>query len=108
MMQALDLETPLRSSDGMGGYDLGWKRLGRLWASMKASPAQEASGEIGARALVRWRFIVPAARHGDPRRPAPGQRLVMGSRIFLIETVSEQGSAGRELVLMVHEEEGRA
>lgn len=107
MMQALDLETPSRSSDGMGGHILTWKKLGRLWARMKASPAQETTGDIGARALVRWQFVIPAARHGDPRRPVPGQRFVMGERKFLIETVSEQGGAGRELVLVAHEEEGR-
>lgn len=107
MRQALYLEAPIRSDDGMGGHIARWQRLGRIWAQMKAVPSQEASGEIGARAVTRWQFVVPATRHGDPRRPAPGQRLVMGGRVFPVETVSERGAAGRELVVMTHEEEGR-
>lgn len=107
MKQALDLETPDRVADGMGGHRVEWRRLGTLWAVMKALPAGEGRGEVGIETRVRWRLEVPGARAGDPRRPRPGQRLCMGARVFAIEAVAEADPAGRQLIVIASEEEGR-
>lgn len=107
MKQALDLETPDRVPDDMGGHRVVWRLLGRLWAVMEASPAREVRGEVATESPVRWRITVPGAPAGDPRRPRPGQRLRMGARIFAIEAVSEADLLGRQLRVWAREEEGR-
>lgn len=103
----MDLETPDRLADGMGGYRVAWRRLGTLWAGLAAQPARAEPGAAGAQARVRWRITVPGARAGDPRRPLPGQRLRMGDRIFAIEAVAEADPSGRGLVVWASEREGR-
>lgn len=108
MRHPLILETPERLPDGMGGHRTQWRVLGTLWAHMQAASAREARGEVGASALARWRLVVPGARAGDPRRPRPGQRLRMGSRLFTVEAVVEADGAGRRLTVWTREEEGRA
>ncbi len=107
MRHPLDLENPDRVADGMGGYRVAWRRLGTLWGALSAQPARSERGEVGAQARVRWKIVVPGARAGDPRRPHPGQRLVMGARVFAIEAVAEADAAGRDLVVWASEQEGR-
>lgn len=107
MKHPFDLENPDRAADGMGGHIVNWRRLGTLWAELSAQPARAERGEIGAKARVRWRMTVPGVRVGDPRRPHPGQRLRMGSRVFAIEAVAEADPAGRDLTVWASEQEGR-
>ena len=101
----LALEGPARQDDGMGGYRMEWRRLGWLWAEMKAQAGQERGAEVGPQSVVPWRITVRAARAGDPRRPASGQRLRMGSRLFLIEAVAERDPQGLWLTCFAREEE---
>ena len=106
MRHPLDLENPDRVADGMGGHRVTWRRLGTLWGALSAQPAGPRRGAVAAQAVVRWRIVVPGARHGDPRRPHPGQRLCMGARVFAIEAVAEGDPAGRDLVIWASEQEG--
>lgn len=106
MRHPVELETPERLADGMGGHSVAWRRLGTLWAELSAQPARAERGDVGAQARVRWKIVVPGARAGDPRRPHPGQRLRMGARVFAIEAVAETGPAGRDLVVWASEREG--
>lgn len=101
----LELEGSVRESDGMGGYRLVWRRIGSLWADMKSQAGQERGAEVGPESVVSWRITVRGARLGDPRRPAAGQRLRMGQRLFLIEAVAERDSAGQWLTCFAREEE---
>lgn len=107
MRHSFDLENPDRLPDGMGGYVVQWRRLGTLWAEVKAQSGRAERGEVATQARVRWRLVVPGVRVGDPRRPHPGQRLRMGARLFTIEAVAEVDPMGRDLMIWASEQEGR-
>lgn len=100
----LVLETPERVSDGMGGYRLDWRPLGQLWAGMRAGAGGEKFAEVGAKSVVTWRITVRAALSGDPRRPRAEQRFRMGTRLFRIASVAEEGAEGRYLTCIATEE----
>ncbi len=101
----LDLEGSARQDDGMGGYRTVWRRIGTLWAEMKAGAGQERGAEVGPESVVSWRITVRGARAGDPRRPAAGQRLRMGRRLFAIEAVAERDPGGQWLTCFAREED---
>lgn len=103
----LVLEAPERVADGLGGHVLNWVARGTLWAAMDASAGREARGEVGAVSVVTWKITLRAFPAGDPRRPAPGERLRLGARLFRIEAVAEQGTAGRWLICHAREEGSR-
>lgn len=100
----LELEASARQDDGMGGYRTVWQRIGSLWAEMKAQAGQERGAEVGPESVVSWRITVRGARVGDPRRPAAGQRLRMGQRLFAIEAVAERDGQGLWLTCFAREE----
>ena len=102
--QRLTLEAPVRQADGIGGQATVWRPLGTVWAEMRASAGREARGEVGAVSVVTWRITARAVPPGDPRRPAAGERLRLGGRLFRIEAVAEEGAAGRWLVCHAREE----
>ena len=101
----LDLERSDRQGDGMGGYRIVWQRIGSLWAEMKAGAGKERGAEVGPESVVSWRITVRGAKAGDPRRPAAGQRLRMGQRLFVIEAVAERDPGGRWLTCFAREED---
>lgn len=101
----LSLETPERQGDGMGGHAVIWRQLGWLWAEMDAGSGRERFAEVGPESVVAWRITVRGAPVGDPRRPAAGQRLRLGSRLFRIEAVAERDAQGRWLTCVAREED---
>ena len=101
----LELEGSARQGDGMGGYRIVWQRIGSLWAEMKAGTGRERGAEVGPESVMSWRITVRGARVGNPRRPAAGQRLRMGQRLFAIEAVAERDSAGQWLTCFAREED---
>ena len=62
------------------------------------------SPEVLSVARAAFRITVRAAPQGSPQRPAPGQRLRDGARIFTILSVTEQDAEGRFLTLWAEEE----
>ena len=100
----LELEGSVRQGDGMGGYRTVWQRIGTLWAEMKAGVGQERGAQVAPESVVSWRITVRGARAGDPRRPAAGQRMRMGQRLFVIEAVAERDGAGHWLTCFAREE----
>lgn len=101
----LELEGSARQGDGMGGYRTVWQRIGTVWAEMKVATGRERGAEVGPRSVVSWRITLRGARAGDPRRPAAGQRLRMGQRLFVIEAVAERDAGGRWLTCFAREED---
>ena len=101
----LELEGSVREDDGMGGYRIVWQKIGTLWGDMKSAAGQERSAEVGPQSVVTWRITVRGARVGDARRPLPGQRLRMGSRLFAIEAVAERDPRGLWLTCFAREED---
>lgn len=100
----LVLEAPERVADGMGGHRKIWRQRGILYARMQAGSGVERQAEVGAESVTGWRITVRAAREGDARRPRPGQRFRMGTRVFRIEAVAEAGTAGLWLDCLAREE----
>lgn len=100
----LELESPEQVKDGMGGYRVEWRVLGRLFAEMKAGAGREALAEVGPRSEVTWRVVTRGFPEGDPRRPRPEQRFRMGTRLFLIDAVAERDTFGRFLTSYAREE----
>lgn len=100
----LVLETASRVEDGIGGHAVVWTPLGRVWGEMRAAAGRESRGEVGAISVVTWAVTLRGAPLGDPRRPAAGQRLRHGSRLFRIEAVAEADPAGRFLTCFAKEE----
>lgn len=101
----LRLEAPVRQSDGMGGHRVIWEPQGWIWAEMRSGAGREVLAEAGPRAIVGWRIITRAAPMGDARRPAPGQRLRLGPRLFRITAVAEADRHGLWLTCFATEEE---
>ncbi len=101
----LVLEVPAREGDGLGGFRVVWQPRGVLWAGMRAGAGRERGAEVGAESVVTWRITVRAARACDPRRPAAGDRLRMGARLFCIDAVAERDPDGRWLTCHAREED---
>ena len=101
----LTLETPVKSPDGLGGFDITWRALGVIWAEMKSSSGRQRGAELGPMSTVGWRITVRAAKVGDPRRPRAEQRLRMGQRVFSVDAVAESDAEGRWLTCFAHEED---
>ncbi|MEM1388349.1 MAG: head-tail adaptor protein [Pseudomonadota bacterium] len=101
----LVLEVALRTRDDAGGYRISWAYLGDLWASVKATSGREAEAAGLAVSQAAYKIIVRAAPVGSPQRPAPGQRLREGNRIFAILAVTEHRQDRRYLAVIAREEE---
>lgn len=100
----LELESPEQVRDGMGGYWIEWRLLGRHYAQLTAGSGGEGLAEVGPRSAVSWRIVTRGFPDGDPRRPRPEQRFRMGNRLFLIEAVAERDAFGRFLTSYAREE----
>lgn len=100
----LTLEAKDRQPDGMGGYRVVWRALGIVHAAMRAGSGRLRGGEVGPESVSHWQIALRAFPPGDPRRPVPGQRLRMGSRLFRVDAVTETGTAGRHLIISALEE----
>lgn len=105
MNTRLALEAPERSADGLGGFGTVWQHLGWIWARMDARSGRETATGVGPISVVQWRITLRAAPMGDPRRPRPGQRFRMGSRLFLIGAVAEGDARGLTLDCFAREED---
>lgn len=102
----LVLEQPDRQPDGMGGHRVVWRRLGVVHARLQSGAGRLRGAEAGPERVSPWKITLRAFPPGDPRRPAPGQRLRLGARLFRIDAVAETGAAGRHLTISALEEQG--
>ena len=100
----LVLESPVRASDGAGGFTETWAQLGTLWARIEAGRGTEAAGQFATVSSVPFRIIVRAFPIGSVARPRPEQRLREGSRIYRIRAVTEWDQDGMYLVCFAEEE----
>ena len=100
----LVLEAPERVSDGAGGFVETWTALGTLWAEVKPRTGRLTSGETGAVSVNAFQIVTRGAPQGHSNRPGPGQRFVLGARIFRIEAVTEDEPKGLYLVCQCQEE----
>lgn len=102
--RALVLEAVVRSPDGAGGFTEVWTALGTLWAEILPGSGNDVPGEERMLSAVPYRVTIRAALVAAPSRPKAGQRLREGTRLFLIQAVTERDPGGRFLTCFAREE----
>ena len=100
----MTLEAAERAPDGAGGFVETWVTLGTLWADVAPRSGRIATGEGGAVSATAFRVTLRAAPVGQSDRPAAGQRLRMGTRLFRIEAVTESDASALYLTCQCEEE----
>ncbi|MCS0494185.1 head-tail adaptor protein [Ancylobacter sp. MQZ15Z-1] len=91
-------ETPVETPDGMGGVTRTFLAVDSLWGALETSAAPaEITDRPGA--VLTHKVTVRA-----PATVQPGDRLRLGARRFLVETVSDPDGRGRRLVCSCREE----
>jgi head-tail adaptor len=100
----LVLEDVVRSPDGAGGFTEAWAALGTLWAEVRPGSGSDVLGEERMLSAVPSRVTVRGAPVGSPSRPKAGQRFREGTRLLLIQAVTERDPSGRYLTCFTREE----
>ncbi len=100
----LILETVTRSDDGAGGFIETWTVLGTLWGAVSPRKGRYVTGYGGAVSQTGFEIVVRAAPVGHSNRPLPGQKLRMGTRVFLVQAVTEDEPSPMYLTCQVEEE----
>ena len=91
-------ETPVDLPDGMGGMTRSFLAVDALWGAIETSAGpSEFADRPGA--VLTHRVTVRA-----PAIVEPGDRLRLGARLFLVETVSDPEGRGRRLMCQCREE----
>ncbi|TCT07627.1 head-tail adaptor protein [Aquabacter spiritensis] len=86
----LQHQTAVTLPDGMGGLERTWLTVDRLWGEMTPLSADPGPAQERPIATLGWRVSVRA-----PNTLAPGDRLVLGTRIFLVQAVTDPDGRGR-------------
>lgn len=102
--RALLLEGVVRTPDGAGGFTEAWTALGTLWAEVLPGSGSDTLGEERMLSAVPYRITVRGTPTGSPSRPKAGQRFREGTRLFLIQAVTERDQFGRYLTCFAREE----
>ncbi|HVY87150.1 MAG TPA: phage head closure protein [Caulobacterales bacterium] len=93
----IQLQSPSRSEDDLGGGALAWSDQGAVWAEIEALSASQAADYDTAPSIAAYR--VSLRPRSDVRA---GWRLVWGARAFRIAGVSDD--EGSRIVLYCEEE----
>jgi head-tail adaptor len=104
MNRALVLEGAVRTADGAGGFTEVWTALGTLWAEVRPGSGSDVLGEERMLSAVPYRVTVRGAPIGSTSRPQAGQRFREGTRLFLVQAVTERDPHGRYLTCFAREE----
>jgi head-tail adaptor len=102
--RALVLESVTRTPDGAGGFTAAWTALGTLWAEVLPGSGSDVLGEERMLSAVPYRVTVRGAPVGSTSRPKAGQRFREGTRLFLIQAVTERDQLGHYLTCFAREE----
>ena len=102
--RALVLEGVVRTPDGAGGFTEAWGGLGTLWAEVLPGSGSDTLGEERMLSAVPYRITVRGTSTGSVSRPKAGQRFREGTRLFLIQAVTERDPVGRYLTCFAREE----
>jgi len=103
LSRKLIVEAPQRVADGGGGFTQTWTPIGQIWAEITT---RGAGTEVDLSSRLNVRIVVRAAPQGAPSRPRVGMRFRDVSRVYEIESVTEQDPTGRYLVCFANEEVG--
>ena len=84
--------------DGGGGFSDNWESFASIWVSVEPIGGSDAFGPDRLEARVRHRLTL--RRRGDV---AAGQRAQVGSRLFRIHTILDQGPQNALMILLCEE-----
>ena len=104
LSRLLALEEAVRSPDGAGGFTEVWTELGQLWGEVTARTGRERAEAGVPVSSVPYRVVVRGAPVGAPSRPKPDQRFRDGSRVYVIQAVSEADAEAHYLTCFTVEE----
>jgi head-tail adaptor len=82
--------TAVNLPDGMGGVARTWLTVDRLWGAIEAVSDGPALAEERPIAMLAHRVTLRA-----PNTLAPGDRLVLGARVFEVQSVTDPDGRGR-------------
>ena len=99
----LVLEGAVHAPDGAGGHVTVWTALGVVWGDVASDGGRSVAVAGAALSRVTHRITLRAAPAGAPSRPAAGQRLREGARLFHIVAVTEGDRSGRWLTCLAEE-----
>ncbi|MFK8252230.1 head-tail adaptor protein [Ancylobacter terrae] len=91
-------ETPVEVPDGMGGVTRAFLAVDALWGAIETAAAPEVMADRPGAVLTHTVSV------RAPATLAPGDRLRLGARIFVIEAVSDTDGRGRRLACRCREE----
>ena len=104
LSRLLALEEAVRTADGAGGFSEVWTELGQLWGEVTARTGRERAEAGVPVSSVPYRIVVRGAPIGAPSRPKPDQRFRDGSRVYVIQAVSEADPEAHYLTCITVEE----
>jgi SPP1 family predicted phage head-tail adaptor len=84
--------------DGGGGFSDNWEAFASVWVAVEPIGGSDAFGPDRLEARVRHRLTL--RRRSDV---APGQRAQVGSRLFRIHTVLDEGPQAALMILLCEE-----
>ncbi|MCF6234354.1 MAG: head-tail adaptor protein [Rhodobacteraceae bacterium] len=100
----LALEAAVRTPDGAGGFTEVWTELGQLWGEITPRTGRERAEAGIPISSVGVRIVVRGAPVGAPSRPKPEQRFREGTRVFVIQAVTEADLEAHYLTCFAVEE----
>ncbi len=89
----VQIQEPVRSEDGGGGGEISWRDVAEVWAKIAPTRgreevnAEKRRGRVSHTVLLRWR---PGM--------SPTQRIVHGTRVLQIESVTDLDERRRWLI----------
>lgn len=100
----LILEASIRTPDGAGGFDRVWTAQGGFWGDIKLRSGALRHGDFGRLPRLQVRITTHVVPEGSSRRPAPGDRVRDGARVYEVEAVHDETQ--RQLVILASEQPG--
>lgn len=100
----LILETKERLADGSGGFEEVWVTLGELWAEVTPRAGRETNDAGLTISTVSYKIVIRASPVGSPSRPVAEQRFREGTRVFVIQAVTEYDHDARYITCFADEE----
>lgn len=98
------LEVRRESANGSGGLRFEWEALGSHWVSVSPGAGRELVMGGVTQSELTLTLVLRATPHGSTARPAAGQRLREGARVFRILAVQEADPDQRYLTCLAKEE----
>lgn len=104
LSRRLVLENRQKTPDGAGGWVQSWVPLGTIWAKIETSTGRREAREHADQSVNKVKITTRNAPMDSDARVKPGQRLVEGSNVFLVDAVAETEPHGLYLTCWARKE----